>query len=238
MKLTLAICDDSIGYINTLEDYIDKTGADASCDAFQSGEELLYAYENNGARYDAILLDMEMKALDGIQTANRIRKIDRNVIIVFITSYTKYMHRSFECEPFRFLVKPVAPEDIARLFSEMQAKLSRERRALVFAEGRNMFRLFCDDIIYFESQSHIVWVHTTDGSYKITKPISKVCEGLDSEMFFRIHRSYVVNLSFVKEIRESETVLYGCAEPILISRTRKRAFVSAFINFKERKYMI
>lgn len=238
MKLTLAICDDSMNYINTLEDYIDEIDASVYYDVFQSGEELLHAYENNDFRYDAILLDMEMRVLDGIETANRIREIDKYVIIVFITSHTKYMQRSFECEPFRFLVKPISSADIKKLFSEISSKLSRTRTTFVFSENRNIVRLFCDDIIYFESQSHIVWVNTKDTKYKTCIPLSEVYKKLDPEMFFRVHKSFVINLNSIKEIRESDVILYGCDKAIPVSRTYKKAFVSAFINSKERKYMI
>ena len=101
--MKIAICDDNMKYINTVEDYLDKMkSSKIDHDVFMSGEELLREYERNEADYDAIFLDMEMTGLDGIETANIIRQFDKNVIIVFVTSHKKYMHVVFNACLFDF----------------------------------------------------------------------------------------------------------------------------------------
>ena len=90
--MRIAICDDNNDYINTIENYIERLKTPATeWDPYESGENLVFAYTDNNERYDVIFLDMEMKELNGIETANKIRDIDEHVIIVFITSYTEYM---------------------------------------------------------------------------------------------------------------------------------------------------
>ena len=75
-------------YINILEKYIlNKNEPEVSCDAFYSGEELVKMYNMGEGNYDVIFLDMEMNILNGIETANIIRKMDKHVIIVFVTSH-------------------------------------------------------------------------------------------------------------------------------------------------------
>lgn len=115
--MRIAICDDNMNYINIIENYIDKFKKTAvECDAYISGEELVYAYRENEERYDVIFLDMEMEQLNGIETANHIREFDEHVIIVFVTSHTEYMRDSFKCAPFRFLVKPVDDAEFETVF--------------------------------------------------------------------------------------------------------------------------
>ena len=159
--MKVAICDDNINHISIIENYINKFKKTAvECDAYTSGEELVYSYRDKKERYDVIFLDMEMEQLNGIETANLIRDMDEHVIIVFVTSHTEYMRESFKCSPFRFLVKPVDDEEFETVFYDISKKLSKQRKVFAFTENKAKVRLYCDDIIYCESQDHWIWIHT------------------------------------------------------------------------------
>lgn len=237
--MNIAICDDNKEYINMLEKYIlDKNAPDITCDAFYSGEELIKTYNIGDGNYDVIFLDMEMNVLNGIETANIIRKSDKHVIIVFVTSHTKYMQDCFECSPFRFLVKPVSDRDFDKVFDDILKKLSEERTTFVFTENRNKVRLFCEDIVYFECQGHYIHIFTKDKTHKICKTMAELYANIDKSMFLQVHKSFVINLNYVREIKESEIILYDTQRIIPISRTFKKQVATSFINFKERKYRI
>lgn len=237
--MKVAICDDNIEYTNSLEDYFSliKT-LKLECDVYHRGEDLVLAHEKNNACYDAIFLDMEMDTLDGVETANLIRKTDKHVIIVFITNYSKYMQRSFECSPFRFLMKPVTFEAIEKILHEVCIKLSEERTTFVFTEDRNTVRLFSDDILYFESQGHWILIHTKTGTHKIRKTMKDLLMAIDSKLFLQVHRAFVVNMSHIYKIKETEIIMHYCDTSIPLSRTYKKASVNEIINFKERKYLL
>lgn len=237
--MNIAICDDNLEYIRVLENYFDDMKEYRfDYDVFFSGEELISAYENNNVAYDAIFLDMEMKKLNGIETANLIRKIDKYVSIVFVTNYTKYMKSSFECEPFRFLVKPVAFEEMKKVFNEILRKVSTEQTTFVFSENRNKIRLFCNDIIYFECQSHYVVIYEKKREYRICKSMTELYNQIDRTMFCRVHNSFIVNFNYIREIRESEILLHNTDKRIPISRTYKKMAMQDFLDFKERRYLI
>ena len=237
--MKFAICDDNFQYRKQLKEYFDETETkNLECETFNSGEDLIFAYEKNHADFDAIFLDMEMEKINGIETANIIRSFDKHVIIVFITSHTKYMQKSFECEPFRFLIKPVDFEDIKKVTNEVVKKLTQNRTTFVFTNKRDTIRLFCDDIIYFECQLHKVLIHTKDNTYKISGTISGIYKNIDRSNFFKIHSSYIVNLSFVKTIKGNDIELYDCEKTLPVSRANKKELLSALFNLKERKYLI
>lgn len=106
--VNIAICDDNIEHISALEKYLfEISNVKIECDAYLSGESLVDAYKNNIERYDVVFLDMEMRELNGIETANLIREFDEHIIIVFVTSHSEYMKESFQCQPFRFVEKPL-----------------------------------------------------------------------------------------------------------------------------------
>lgn len=238
--MNVAICDDNIDYINTIENYFDKLKPQKlEHDIFMSGEELVYAYEHNKASYDAVFLDMEMAKLDGIETANRIRKIDSNVIIVFVTSHTKYMQRSFECAPFRFLVKPVDFRDFEKVYNEVCIKLKDKPETIVFMENRDRMRIYCSDIIFFESSAHHMHIHTINGTvHKIRKTMTELEKTIDENLFCRVHRAYVVNISHIYKISDNSVEMHNYNHLIPVGRTYKKKLEDKFLNFKERKYLL
>lgn len=239
--MRIAICDDSLEYIKIMRSQLDEIKRDRKgfiYDVFCDGAELVRMYDQKKADYDVIFLDIEMAGINGIEVANLIRKVDKYVIIVFITNYTKYMQKSFECAPFRFLVKPVGLDELKNVIEEANKKLSEERTTLRFTENRVKVRLFCDNIIYFECRSHLVFIYTINGVHKVCYSISTLYEKLDPTIFVRVHKSFIVNLNYIRLIRENELMLYHSSEAIPISRSYKKSVILEFANFKERKYII
>ncbi len=237
--MRIAICDDNNDYINTIENYIERLKTPATeWDPYESGENLVFAYTDNNERYDVIFLDMEMKELNGIETANKIRNIDEHVIIVFITSYTEYMKDSFKCSPFRFLVKPVDFNEFQEVFYDICKKLKKQRKIFTFTENKTRVRLFCDDIIYCESQDHWISIYTREHTYKICKTLTDLHELLDKEIICRVHKSFLINFQYVKSIKENNIQLYHCDRLIPISRSYKKAVIHEYTNFIERNLYI
>lgn len=239
--MNIAVCDDNFEYIKNIESCFDEIGREIrniNYDVFEDGSELVKIYEKEMADYDAIFLDMEMKKLGGMETANIIRKYDKNVIIVFITGFGKYMQKSFECQPFRFLIKPVSLDDIWQVINDIDAKFREDKKTLIFESNRSRVRLFCENILYFESHSHNVFIITTDGKYQVNRPLSDLESALKNDVFFRVHKSYIVNYEYIKEILDREIILYGTDVHIPLSRNYKKQLIKGFIDFKERKFMI
>lgn len=237
--MKIAICDDNMEYITVLQDYLDSmNNNELRHDTFMSGEALICAYEKRKANYDVVFLDMEMNGMDGIDTAIRIRNMDRHVIIIFVTSHTKYMQKSFECEPFRFLVKPVSLEVFKKTYDAICIRLSQERTTFVFSEGRDRIRLYSEDIIYFEKRSHLIYIYTENEIYKTRKSMVDLVDCVDKNIFCFPHKSFIVNMNFIKKIDEKGINLYGSDEIIPISRANKKELTNSFMNYKERKIIL
>ncbi len=239
-NMNIAICDDSMEYVNTLENYIDTMRVkNLNHDVFYSGEALLDVYQKDVANYDAIFLDMEMEGLDGIETANFIRQMDRHVIIVFVTSHTKYMQRSFECMPFRFLTKPLGLAEFEKVFHEVCIKLEDDPETFIFLENKIRTRIFCSDIIFFESSAHSILIYTRDGTvHKTRKTMTELLASIQNSTFFRVHRAFVINLRYIHQITELKVILHHHTKPIPVSRTYTKDLEDAFLHFKERKYLL
>ena len=124
--MKIAICDDDWHMQQTLRLFIDQTYQDLDMlvDGFTSGEALLAAVQKQSQPYQLILLDIEMRGIDGIETAKRLRKLLPDCYIIFITSHDEFALTGYEVAAFRYLVKPVQPEKLTEAISAVRAELS------------------------------------------------------------------------------------------------------------------
>ena len=238
--MKIAICDDNMEYVSQIQEYLKELDINKlNTDVYQSGEDLAEAYRESGSLYDAIFLDMEMGRLNGIETANFIRKRDNDVIIVFITNHSQYMEKCFECSPFDFLLKPVKFDRFKEIFDKILIKVSEEPKFFVFSDTKGTVRIPCRDVVYFEVQKHNLIIYKNDGtSHKIRRTITDLIKDVDPSKFVRIHRSYIINLSYVYKIDESSIELQNTDNYIPLSSTYKSDLQDAFMAYRERRYFI
>lgn len=232
-----AICDDEPAHIHILQTYFDaRTDLSITSEAFESGKALVDDCKANGCRYDALFIDMEMPGMNGIDTANVIRAMDEQVIIVFVTSHEQYAPASFECGASRYLVKPLQDEKVNEALDFIAKRLSREKKTLSFDYNKEHIRLLCDDIIYCESDHNGSIIYTKNGSQQTRMTISELERILDSTQFCRVNRSCMVNLSYVKTVKSTKIILQECQAFVPLSRSYREKFDRAMVNFEEREY--
>lgn len=211
--LKIAICDDDIKLAGWLESQVNyecfSNGARADIDIYYDGLPLVESFRG-GKDYDIIFLDIEMENMDGIATARNIRKISRDVILIYISGYDNYLKELFEVEPFRFLSKPVNTEKFKLYFSQALGKLEENEGFFQCIYKRELIKVPFKSIVYFESVGRLVQIHLNDGSirkfYGKINDIEKSLEG-DRFFFLRIHQSFLINYKYVKRINYSYVVL-------------------------------
>lgn len=232
-----AICDDEPAHIHILQTYFDaRTDLSITSEAFESGKALVDDCKANGCRYDALFIDMEMPGMNGIDTANAIRAMDEQVIIVFVTSHEQYAPASFECGASRYLVKPLQDEKVNEALDFIAKRLNRAQKTLSFDYNKEHIRLLCDDIIYCESDHNGSIIYTKNGSQQTRMTISELEKTLDSESFCRVNRAYLINLGYVKSSNSTRIFLYGCGTFIPLGKTFREKFEHAMIQFEERMF--
>lgn len=241
-----AICDDDREYISILQSFFEgHQELNIETEPYESGEELLKDYQE-GKRYDAIFIDMEMTGMNGIETGDAIRDIDDRVIIVFVTAHEKYITESFKCEPLRFILKPIktgSPSEIGTLEEALNACCSRilkKRETFSFKFDGDQIRLYCDEIIYCESADHQIIIHTKDQKYYLRGSLNELEDILQPDMFCRVHKSFLINLLYVLMIsyKRNEISLRNCDTIIPIGRTYKKLLIQAYNSFEARRLCI
>jgi len=211
--MRIAICDDDISFTSKLEEIIKQEsvnyGKKPEIDVFFDGETLVKSIED-GQSYSMIFLDIEMKRMNGITAARRIRQLDRYTLIIYISSYDDYLKELFEVEPFRFISKPLQLQKLKQYFGEAIRKIEGLNNIYSYSYNKEEYTVPIKQIVYFESNKRLINIRLNDGTEQsfygklnnVEKEIQKI-----NKHFIRIHQSFLVNYSYVKKMTYSEVVL-------------------------------
>lgn len=228
--MKIAICDDEILFVKQLNNYI-CINSDSYTECYTSPFELLSKIEN-GEKYDAIFLDILMDTLDGITLAKTIRKHDKNTFIVFLTSQPQYAVDGYEARAFRYLLKPVSESDIIKVLKEIHEELIPSHKVVLNTAECDIV-LPAEDIFFVEANDKDTIFHCTEDTITIRKSLNSTLELLPDQLFFRIHRKYIVNLAHVREFDYFHLTL-DCGDTLPISRRNNSAFRKGFTSYIER----
>lgn len=179
------------------------------------------------SKYDILLLDVEMKNMNGIELAKRIRKDNNRAEIIFITSHFEFVGEGYEVDALHYLIKPISAEKLTQVLTKAAEKILVEPPSVVISCEGETVKLYESDILYVESFLHYIVIHTKDKEYKIKENIS-VFENKVSDDFYRIHRSYLVSLKYITRISRT-SVNIGSTE-LPLSRGKYDDINRAFIE--------
>lgn len=223
----IAICDDEEFYRERerylVMNYMNQIGYKCQIDMYSSGEEIL----KNGVeilKYSIIFLDINMKELDGIETARKIRKFTRDTYIVFVTAFITYSLEGYKVDAIRYLLKDddyfdkIVFECLDAILYKMDYKVYKQ--IFEFQEGR--FEIYLDDILYIDSNLHKLTFHMKQGSkkeYTMYERLDVIQEKVYDADFCRIHKSYLVNLKYVEKI-ERYKAIFSDGSSLPVSKAR------------------
>lgn len=244
MLYRIAVCDDSDTDRQKISDYLlsysKKFSIEFKIDQFSQGEDLIEVYKQNRNRYDILFLDVEMGRLGGMGTAEQIRLIpDRNVMIVFVTSYPEYMQDSFDVQASQYLIKPlkydVFCEKLHKMlcyFHELETNVK-----MVSRKGEEII-LHLDEIVCVEtlkSLKSVLLVTTLEGEMWIKGKIAEFEKELMDQFFISVHRSVLVNMRYIKRFNTQYMELIT-GKTIQVSRRKLPEIKEAFSKYMVMRY--
>jgi DNA-binding LytR/AlgR family response regulator len=140
-----------------------------------------------------------MKGINGLETAEKIREKDESMIIIFLTGLDGYLQEGYRVKAFRYLLKPVNELNFTGTLREAIREITKNQKAVVGLDGETIF-LNLKDIIYVEYINRCTVVRTNKASYESQATMSEWEGILNTGDFFRVHKAYIVNMQFIKEI--------------------------------------
>ena len=228
--IRVAIVEDDAEVQGVLQEYVRRYtrqyGTEFEVTVFADGVDILEDYR---AVYDIIFLDVEMKHLDGMETAQRIRALDSDVMIVFITNMAQYAIKGYAVGALDYVLKPVPYFAFSQQLQKAEEQLRRRTRhyLAVPVEG-GLRRLDTSRIYYIESEGHRVRFYTEEGDFAAPGALKALEEKLADRPFARCNSGYLVNLAQVKSVQQG-MVQVGPYE-LQVSRPRRKAFLAALAD--------
>ena len=229
--IKIAIVEDEAAVRDQLTDYVRRYtrqyGTEFEVTCFTDGDEIL---ENYRPAFDIIFLDVEMKRLNGMETAQRIRELDDDVLLIFITNMAQYAIKGYSVGALDYVLKPVPYFAFSQQLQKAVNQLARRaRHYLAVPVDGGMRRLDTAAIYYMESDGHKVCFYTEDGDFIAPGALKAFEEKLANRPFARCNSGYLVNLAQVRGVQQSE-VQVG-PHTLQTSRPRRKAFLAALADY-------
>ena len=212
--LRIAICDDETNARDALRMQLDQVLIEETEEVvyeFSSGVNAASWLEKHPGEIDLLFLDVEMKGLNGMETAEKIRTFNNDLIIVFVTGYSDYVFEGYRVGALDYLIKPVSIQRLIELLHRVRTKLTKEESqtfTIKNIDGTWRFKL-CD-ILYFYSDKRKVILVTRNGEYPFYAKLDEIEAKLVSH-FVRIHQRYLINPAAADYLR-NDSVMLGNTE--------------------------
>lgn len=225
-----AICDDEPLMIRELSAYLagymgERSITDYSVSCFSGGHALL----ETGDHFDVIFLDIQMAEPDGMETARLLRRRGEHSLLVFVTVLKELVFDAFQVEAYDYLLKPLETARFKRTMDRILRTLEQRAAGIVIQRGTGCQVVPLSDILYCEVLGRKVYLHKQDGDvidyYDRLESLEHRVDG----RFFRCHRSYLVNLDYVRGY-QGGWVMLPREERIPVSRLRERELTGALLR--------
>ncbi|MDD6071444.1 MAG: LytTR family DNA-binding domain-containing protein [Clostridiales bacterium] len=227
-KMILGICDDEElickELVSVIYKVLEEQRITGEVEYFTSGRDLLKEID----RFGLVFLDMDMPDMDGMEVGREIEAENPECKIVVASSREDRFKETYRIHPLRFISKPFDEEEVKdaikayteNLIGYAEIEMYRNRKSYWFRQR---------DIHYIASFRGYVEMMVDGCVYRKDISLKQLEEILDEEMFFKVHKSYIVNLLWVKEIKADEVFVGKIKIPL--SRRQRKEFEDAYIRF-------
>jgi DNA-binding LytR/AlgR family response regulator len=236
--MKIAICDDDkqelLHIIQLLDEYSSRCLKEGKIEVqvFGSSMQLLDQIES-GKHYDVFLLDIIMPIITGMEVAAELRRNDKVAKIIFLTSTPEYAVESYSVDAFNYLLKPLQKDMLFSVLEKAYNDIcSDHKQYLVVKTQTILSKVFLHQLIYVEAKGRTVYFNQNNGiTLESNSTISQVeAVLLIDNRFIKPHRSYIVNLDFIKNLsQDGITTTSGVLIPV--SRNVYKEVKQAYINY-------
>ncbi len=158
-----------------------------------------------------LFLDIQMPEIKGTDFA---KLLPQNVQIIFTTAYSEYALEGFELNALDYLLKPITFERFLAAVNKAKSAYEEETDSITVKSGYDLHRLRYDDILFIQSDSEYVIYHTTPSKIMSNQSLKKLEDLLPSDIFIRVHRSYIVNTQKVSALKGRDLLIGETKIPV------------------------
>ena len=207
--------------VGALKRYEQEENVNFRLTVFRDAELFLTNYK---PVYDIVFMDIMLPGMDGMQAAQRMRKFDESVSLIFLTNMAQFAIKGYEVSAVDFIVKPFRYFDLKMRLDRVCRKINEKQPSVKISVPGGMKSVYLSDLYYIESNGHQLTYHTREGELTARGgPIKQLAEEMEKYGFARCGVSYLVNLSHCKQIVGNDLVVGP--DTLHITRGKKKEFV-------------
>ena len=231
--MRIAICDDQAVCLEQTRSAIQKClpAPEAHIELFKSGIPFLRAFQE--WPFDLVFLDIEMPEINGISLAKNLRKLHKDVPIIFLTSHIEYALEGYEVNALRYLTKPLDPGKLRDVLTVVAERMRRQKHLWIKTDQGDQ-RVLVSGILYMEAQNQNILIRTRQNSFRVRYNLSNYEDELSRDGFFRTHRGYLVSLAHIKTVGKSEVTLDDNTT-LPVSRSREKELKEALFQYIQKE---
>lgn len=230
--ISIAVCDDAKIIVDNMETLLKKysaeIGEEIRVSKFYLGDSLLDQYKSN---YDIIFLDIKMPGLTGIQTAERIRKKDDKVTIIFLTSLIDNAIEGYKVQAANYIIKPLGYKRLKIELDNWQLKIrDKNEQYITIHNDSGNYKVLLKSIRYIETYNRNLLVHAGKENIICYRKLKDMESELAKYGFARCHSSFLLNMLYVEKIEKTDIQLFT-GERIPVSKTKKKVFMENIAEY-------
>lgn len=205
--MKILICDDEQQYIDSLKIHIEKfmqcRGVNYEIHTANTPKDIV----DNDEIYQLAFLDIQMEQLDGISLAKVLKERNSKIVIFFVTSFNDYQDEAMDLRAFRFFEKPFNADRLNSGLEKAMEYIDESYVDFYIYAKNEQKRILMDEVIYVERSNRQVTLVTVHGNYTTRESFDEWCEILQNSFFYKVHKSFIVNLHYVTSYKYSELIV-------------------------------
>lgn len=227
--LAIVVCDDEKYVHEDIDKLIRKYYKQTNllCDVvhFISPKELISA----DIQPDCLFLDLSMPDMDGIEAARELNKRGINYKIIILTCREERFKEVFEINAFRFVTKPIDEREFFKAIDDVRECLIGLEQVEVYRDYY-LYNIKQKEILYIMASNSETIIYTADNDYRSEISLKQWNKRLDERMFFQCHRSYIVNLNYIKDVQKACAILQS-GERVKVSTGNARELTKRYMEY-------
>ncbi len=232
MNIKIAVCDDDMFFIQKrlklpLATALKEAGIFSNVDYFSNGNDLIREFENHHP-YDIVILDIQMPTINGKDIAEKLRSLDSDFFLIFLTSYNYEIFNTIQYRIYAFISKDAEEKQIISEFKRVFVQYLNDRPDyelfnIIDKNGKTEIKITVNSIAYFHCVNKKIYLSTDRETFQINiRRFSDLIPKYANKGFFELCRGYLVNIAKVKYVKEKDVILdNGSVLPISRGRNKQ-----------------
>ncbi len=227
--IKIAICENNLNELSLIEKLIDNFhNIKVDFDVFTDGNDLLTTIQREGD-YDMYFLNILLPNITGLEIAKEIRKNNMYSLIVFLSAHSKYVFDTLDYIAFNYLIKPISQDKLENVLLNAEIYFQRNKNLFRYQFNKINYTIVCNKILYFFKSSRKAYIYTETDVKECNMTISKILDMLNPNIFVQINRSYIVNIHYIENVRQSSVLI--ARKQISIGDTHRKEFEEKYSKY-------